>query len=296
MKFGSVEKPEEIDFTLPDDHPDTAKVLSKYENGTPEVYVGCAKWSRKDLKGLYPRGTKDELEYYGSQFNAVELNATFYRNFPSRQVEEWREKVPSDFKFFPKINRQISHRKWLANLGNTKENFLDSVVHFKEKLGTIFLQLREDFSPKHFERVQKFIENWPDDIPLAVELRHPEWFNDSDITADFYSLLEENDIANVIVDTAGRRDLLHMRLTNNSAFIRYVGANHRSDYTRLDDWAQRLKKWNDRGLQNIRFFVHQNEEKASPKLSAYFIEKLNETLGTGLHVPNLEDGEQYDLF
>lgn len=296
MKFGSVEKPGEIDFTLPDDHPDTSKILSKYENGTPEIHVGCAKWSRNDLKGLYPRGTKDELEYYGSQFNAVELNATFYRNFSSRQVEEWREKVSSDFKFFPKINRRISHTKRLANIGKTKENFLDCVVHFEEKLGTIFLQLREDFSPKHFERVQKFIENWPDDIPLAVELRHPGWFNDSDTAVDFYSLLEENDVANVIVDTAGRRDLLHMRLTNNSAFIRYVGANHPSDYTRLDHWVQRLKKWHEQGLQNIRFFVHQNEEKASPKLSAYFIKNINKTLGTKLHVPNLEDGGQYDLF
>ena len=40
-------------------------------------------------------------------------------------------------------------------------------------------------------------------------------------------------ISNVIVDTAGRRDLMHMRLTNPTAFVRYVGANHESDYTRL---------------------------------------------------------------
>ena len=49
--------------------------------------------------------------------------------------------------------------------------------------------------------------------------------------------------ANIIVDTAGRRDMLHMRLTTPSAFIRYVGANHPSDYTRLDDWVERIENW-----------------------------------------------------
>ena len=68
------------------------------------------------------------------------------------------------------------------------------------------------------------------------------------------------------VDTAGRRDMLHMRLTTTSAFIRYVGANAESDYARLDDWLQRLTDWKKLGLQNLYFFVHQNLEKASPLL------------------------------
>lgn len=294
MKFGNVENPDGIDFSLPDDHRDTAQVLSNYGNGKPDIYVGCAKWNRSDLKNFYPRGTKDELEYYASQFNAVELNATFYRNFAPRQVTDWYEKVPDHFRFFPKINRQISHRKWLANLNKTREDFLDSVIHFKEKLGTIFLQLREDFAPKHFDRVQKFIENWPEELSLAVEFRHPDWFNDPDVSGELYHLLEENDVANIIVDTAGKRDLMHMRLTNNNAFIRYVGANHPSDYTRLDDWVQRLKTWNEQGLKNIQFFVHQNEEKASPMLAAHFIKAINGVVDTDLHVPELEG--QSDLF
>lgn len=294
MKFGSVDNPGEIDFALPDDDPQTEKVLSRFKNGTPNVYVGCAKWNRQDLKGLYPRGTKDELSYYGSQFNSVELNATFYRNFTPRQVGNWYEKVPDHFRFFPKVNRQISHRKWLNNLRNTKEDFLNSVVHFKDKLGTIFLQLRDDFSPKHFDRVQKFIEDWNEELSLAIEFRHPEWFHDAKVADELYQLLEENDVANVIVDTAGRRELLHMRLTNNNAFVRYVGANHESDITRLDDWVDRLHTWNKQGLQNIQFFVHQNEEKASPMLAAHFIKAMNDVVGIDLKVPELNG--QGDLF
>jgi len=294
MKFGSVDNPGEIDFALPDDDPQTEKILSRFKNGKPNVYVGCAKWNRQDLKGLYPRGTKDELSYYASQFNSVELNATFYRNFAPRQVSNWYEKVPDHFRFFPQVNRQISHRKWLDNLKNTKEDFLNSVVHFKDKLGTIFLQLRDDFSPKHFDRVQKFIEDWSEELSLAIEFRHPEWFHDAKVADELYDLLEENDVANVIVDTAGRRELLHMRLTNNNAFVRYVGANHESDVARLDDWVDRLHNWNKQGLQNIQFFVHQNEEKASPILAAHFIKAMNDVVGTDLKVPELNG--QGDLF
>ena len=78
-----------------------------------------------------------------------------------------------------------------------------------------------------------------------------------------------------------------MRLTNNEAFIRYVGANHKSDYDRLDDWVVRLNEWVGLGLNKIHFFVHQNLELASPLLSAHFIEKLNTALGTDLTVPKL---------
>ncbi len=81
MQFGKVADPGLIDFTLPKDAPETAKVLAAHQNEADfEVYIGCAKWNRSDLKGFYPRGTKDELTYYAQQFNSIELNATFYKN------------------------------------------------------------------------------------------------------------------------------------------------------------------------------------------------------------------------
>ncbi|HET6527303.1 MAG TPA: DUF72 domain-containing protein [Balneolaceae bacterium] len=298
MKFGRVEKPDTVNFSLPDDHPETKKVLSNFgASGKPQIYVGCAKWNRQELKGFYPRGTKDELEYYASQFNAVELNATFYRNFPADQISSWCEKVPDEFRFFPKVNQQVSHRKWLSDIKEATEDFLNSISHFQDKLGTSFLQLRDKFAPKYFDRVSDFVEFWPQGFPLAVEFRHPDWFNDESVAKDLHALLEENNVANIIVDTAGKRDLMHMRLTNNEAFIRYVGANHPTDYARLDDWTLRLKKWLGEGLQNIHFFVHQNEERESPKLAAHFIEKLNEEIGTNLKIPKSSgDDSQGDMF
>lgn len=292
MKFGSVDHPEEIDFTLPPDHPDTLKALQKSPSDKTQVFVGCAKWNKADLKGFYPRGTKDELEYYSRQFNSIELNATFYRIFPPEQFEKWYEKTPDDFRFFPKLNQEISHWKRLNDdIAPVVDNYLYSTVNLKEKLGCVFLQMHNNFAPKDFDRVINFAESWPKEVPLAVEFRHTDWYNDKVIAEDLYQLLEENNISNIIVDSAGRRDIMHMRLTNSRAFVRYVGANHPSDYTRLDDWVQRLKHWKDNGIEEIDFFVHQNIEKESPLLSAYLIKKLNAELGTDLKIPN-EDQQQ----
>lgn len=289
MKFGSVDHPEDIDFKLPKDHKDTLDVLGKKQAKETRIYVGCAKWNKADLKGFYPRGTKDELEYYSKQFNSIELNATFYRIFPPEQFSKWYDKTPDNFRFFPKLSQEISHWKRLNEDSKpVVDKYLYSAVNLKEKLGCLFLQMHNNFAPKDFNRVEDFAKNWPTEIPLAVEFRHTDWYNDKAVAEDLFQLLEENNISNIIVDTAGRRDLMHMRLTNKRAFIRYVGANHKSDYSRLDDWVKRLKHWIDNGIEEINFFVHQNIEKESPLLSAYFIKQLNAELDMDLKIPNEE--------
>ncbi len=286
MKFGSVDHPGGVDFTLPDDHHENSRVLSTYgSNKNTIFYIGCAKWNRADLKGFYPHGTKDELEYYSTQFNSIELNATFYRLFPPEQFEKWKDKTPDGFKFFPKITQDISQFKRLNEVEELVDRYTHNVSHLDDKLGMVFLQMIGNFAPKDFDRVVRFVEYWPKNIPIAIELRHTDWYNDSAIANDLYGLFETHGVTNIICDTAGRRDLLHMRHTNTKTFIRYNGANHKSDYTRLDDWVARIKEWVDDGIDEINFFVHQNVEKESPLLSAYFIKKLNKTLGLDLEPP-----------
>ena len=298
MKFGKVDHPENVDFTLPIDHIDTSRVLQQgSKNGKPEIYVGCAKWNRQDLKGFYPRGTKDELHYYGSQFNSIELNATFYNFYSTEQITKWKDKTPDNFRFFPKIPQMISHMKRLLNVEAMTEEFCNSIAAFDEKLGSCFLQLHNNFGPKNFDRLEGFLSEFPKGVELAVEVRNTEWIHNEGVAQQFYSLLESLNMNNIITDTAGRRDLLHMRLTSPRAFVRYVGANHPSDYSRLDDWIERIKQWSDQGIEQIYFFVHQNLEKESPLLSAYFIGKLNSELGYNIPIPaTLNSGSTPTLF
>ena len=289
MKFGQVEDPSNIDFTLPKDHQKTSEILKKSTSKNMEISIGCAKWNKTDLKGFYPKGTKDELTYYGTQFNSIELNATFYGMPSPEQVQTWKEKTPAEFKFFPKITNTVSHFRRLLNITDVVTQFATAVLNFDEKLGMVFLQLHDNFKPKDYERLEKFVQEWPKEVPLAIELRNNEWFTDEEIFNKTCELFEKHQITNIIVDTAGRRDMLHMRLTTPVAFIRYVGANAESDYTRLDDWIERIKIWKEEGLEKLYFFVHQNIEKASPLLSAYFIENLNKEFGTSIHIPEMAE-------
>lgn len=285
MKFGQVADPSKIDFTIPPTPAETLDLLKKNKSDRPlEVYVGCAKWNKTDLKGFYPRGTKDELAYYATQFNSIELNATFYNSPSKQQVETWREKTPKEFKFFPKIPQSISHYSRLLNTDEKVKEFVDATVLFEDKFGMAFLQLIDNFKPKDFDRLEKFLRDFPKGYPLAVEVRNEEWFK-PEVAEKFYKVLEETNKTNVLVDTAGRRDMMHMRLTTPTGFIRYVGANHPSDYTRLDEWIETIVQWKEAGLQQLYFFIHQNVEVESPLLAAQFISKLNKAIGTDLPIP-----------
>jgi uncharacterized protein YecE (DUF72 family) len=289
MKFGQSENPEVIDFRLPADDPRTAEILKQNDTSKPlSIYVGCAKWNKTDLKNFYPRGTRDELTYYSRQFNSIELNATFYSMPGRNQVITWKDKAPDNFRFFPKITQSISHMRRLNDVQALTSEYCDNISNFEDKLGMVFLQLHDNFKYKNYDRLVSFIESFPKAIPLAVELRNTEWFNDRTISDEVYALFEKHLVTNIVVDTAGRRDLLHMRLTTPKAFVRYVGANDpQSDRERLDDWVERLKVWVDQGIRDIYFFVHQNIEMESPFLSAYFIERLNKEFGLALKIPTL---------
>lgn len=293
MQFGKVADPGKVDFSLPKDAPDTARVLKAAKPTDEfEISVGCAKWNKTDLKGFYPKGTKDELAYYSTQFNSIELNATFYGMPSWQQVETWKNKTPDNFRFFPKLTNTISHFKRLIDVDEPIGEFCNAVSNFEHKLGMAFLQLHDNFKPRDFDRLKQVLENFPPEIPLAVEVRNEEWFSDKKISKAYGDLLEKLGMANIIVDTAGRRDMLHMRLTSPVAFVRYVGANHPSDKARLDDWLTRIKKWRKDGLQKLYFFVHQNIELESPLLATHFIEGINKAFKQKLTIPARQSNQQ----
>jgi uncharacterized protein YecE (DUF72 family) len=293
MKFGRTEDLGNIDFTLPPDSLENFGILEQNSlDKSLMVYVGCAKWNKAELKNFYPRGTKDELAYYSTQFNSIELNATFYRIPDIEQVVSWKQRTPDGFRFFPKVNQRISHLRRLKDVQQLVEEYCDHISHFEEKLGMAFLQLHNNFGPKNFERMVNFVKNFPVAVPLAVEIRNTDWVNNPAFSKEIFGLFEDHQVTNILVDTAGRRDLLHMRLTTPVAFVRYVGANDpKKDRERLDEWVVRLKTWRGLGLREIYFFVHQNIEMESPLLSAYFIGKLNEAFGLTLQIPKMKGEE-----
>lgn len=293
MEFGrvSAEELNNIDFRLPDDRPETTALLtSKKKKNTPEILVGCAKWGRKDWVGkIYPKGTKeaDFLSHYARHFKCIELNATFYKMPTKAQTSAWSKKAgDDDFKFCPKFTQSITHLRRLKNTKELVDQFLDGISGFEKKLGPIFLMLHPGMGPKGLETVQNFILELPKDIEVFTELRHEEWFSDAPSFKTVFNFLEQQGRGSIITDASGRRDCVHMRLTTPGAFIRFVGNGlHPTDYTRIDEWVQRIKLWMGQGIERVYFFMHQHEELHSPELCRYLIAELNKHCGTQIPVP-----------
>lgn len=304
MDFGKVgaDALNEIDFSLPADAPGTTQLLKKVKgNKKPQVFVGCAKWGRKDWVGkIYPEKTKeaDFLRHYAKHFNCIELNATFYRLPTEKQVEGWKDKVGEGFQFCPKFTDVISHFKRLKDAEEVTQAFLRGISAFGENLGPVFLQLPPNFTPKNYEALKNYLEGLPTDIQVFTELRSPKWFLEENFEHVF-SMMEHTKIGSVITDASGRRDCVHMRLTTPTAFIRFVGNGlHPTDYSRVDDWVQRIKSWMDQGIESVYFFMHQHEEIHSPELSRYVIQQLNKHCHTTIQEPQFvgEQSGNLDLF
>jgi uncharacterized protein YecE (DUF72 family) len=290
MKFGrvSAEELDQLELSLPSDHK-SIRELSGKKSKAPKVYIGCAKWGRKEWLGLlYPEGTseKDFLNNYVNHFNAIELNGTFYGT-KKAHIEKWAESGVKGFKFCPKFTQIISHRKRLKEAEQITEYYLDAINAFGDYFGKAFLQLPENFGPKNFDIFKSYIQSLPGDAPVTVELRHKGWFEDKTIFDETVSMLRENNKGIVITDVAGRRDALHMAITTPYTFIRFNGYDlHQSDYSRMDEWALRLKSWLESGLEEIYFFLHQEDERHTPETSSYFTGKINEVCNLDLRLPN----------
>ncbi len=291
---------DKIDFSLPED-PEANKLVLKKTESKPVVYLGCAKWGRKEWVGkIYPKGTKDAqfLDQYVKHYNSIELNATHYKVYKPEEIMKWAAKAAGkNFKFCPKVTNSISHYSGFNNVDFLTTSFLEGILAFGENLGPIFLQVSEKYSPKQRGKLFDYLKTLPTDLQFFLEVRHPDWFSDKGINKELFDTLRSLNIGAVITDTAGRRDCAHMELTIPKTFIRYVGNSlHRTDYTRTDEWVARIKNWLDHGLQELYFFMHMHDEAFSPELTVYLVDKLNAVCGLQLPRPQFVQGGLFDQF
>lgn len=291
MEFGRVQAHElpEVNFTLPPDSLLTINTLKESNRKEPlQVHVGCAKWGRKEwVDKIYPPKTKEAnfLDEYVKHFDCIELNATFYQVYGPETIAKWAEKadVNPNFKFCPKFSQSISHIRRLKNAEEMTTAFYNGIMAFGKHLGPVFLQLSDNYTPKSYPELKAYLEHLPKDVPVFVEVRHKEWFSSIGTDHDVFKLLSDLNIGSVITDASGRRDCVHMHLSTPHAFIRFVGNSlDRTDYARVDEWVERIKQWNEAGLQSVWFFMHQHDERFSPELCDYVIEKMNEALNVQL--------------
>ena len=109
-----------------------------------KLYIGISGWHYKHWRGkFYPAGLKPEeqLDYYLTFFDTVEINNWFYRLPTRERFLKWHGDTPSKFLFSVKASRYITHMKKLNESEDALEVFLTRAEALAEKLGTILFQL-----------------------------------------------------------------------------------------------------------------------------------------------------------
>lgn len=284
MEFGKVpsNRLSKIDFNIPSQDPRTwlrFRLHAEKRCGL-RVGIGCPVWSVKDWLGeIYPShiAPKDYLFYYSRQFNSIELNSSHYRVPDQETVKRWRDTVPNDFRFNPKLPQEVSHRLPLSADSPEFRDFIRNMMLLEDKLGMSFLQLPPHFDPGSLPDLRRFLRLIPHDFPIAVEVRHPALFSENMLIDPLYDILSSAGAHSVITDVAGRRDVLHTSLTSLKVMVRFVGNDlHPTDHSRIQSWVNRLQNWFELGLEQVEFFVHEPQDKNVPHLIAHFIDLLNE--------------------
>ncbi|MEZ4905864.1 MAG: DUF72 domain-containing protein [Spirosomataceae bacterium] len=151
------------------------------------------------------------------------------------------------------------------------------------------MQLGPYFEPRQQKALARFLQQLPPQFPIAVEFRHPDWFSNQTVWQETLHLLAEAGAGTVISDVAGRRDVLHLSLTNDTLVLRFVGNElHPTDFSRVDAWTQQLKEWFEVGLKTAYIFVHCGENLHAPELTKYWITQLNYQCGFDIPPPRIQ--------
>lgn len=303
MKFGKLADISPVDFSLAPTDGQSLALLAKTDPAQPfRAFVGCPMWGNKGWIGkIYPPGAKapDFLHLYSHSFQTIELNTTHYRVPDAAGIKKWKEAAVSGFTFCPKVPQRISHYSKLQNCQEQVTLFCDRIALFEEKLGCCFLQLHESFSPAQLPVLARFLEEFPQGIPLAVEFRHADWFFQRQLLTEVRQVLESHQVCPLITDVAGRRDVSHGTLCNGTAMIRFVGNGlHPTDFSRADRWVEQITDWVEKGLKALYFFVHEPDDTFAPEMGKYVIAGLNRALNLDLPIPGIPDlpGNQMQLF
>ena len=265
------------------------------------IYFGCPVWSFRGWVGnFYPKGTKstDFLREYAGRLTTIEGNTTFYAVPAIKTIASWIEQTPEAFRFCPKIPKAISHNGKLLDYADRALQFVDVMRPLASRLGPMFLQLPPSYSPRLMDDLTKFLEVWPREIRLGVEVRHLDWF-DAPHRDSLNQLLVNFNMARVVIDTRPIRTLagdasiagssyesllearerkpdvpVFLERTADFIFLRFIGHPELSqNFPVMDEWVKYLVE--EMNLGSSAFvFCHSPDNLIAPEICREFHRRI----------------------
>ena len=180
-------------------------MISRVSNKlNPLLRLGTSSFTAEGWeKTFYPKGTqaRDYLSYHATQFDTLEVDATYYRIPTASTVKGWYTKTPENFLFALKTPQEITHERVMVDADSAMTEFLRVTEPLGEKLGVILLQFpyfnKKTFAgPAEFlARLKVFLEKLPTDRRFGVEVRNKYWLG-----PPLYDLLRRHNAALALID------------------------------------------------------------------------------------------------
>ena len=231
--------------------------MSKIKPG--KIWIGTSNVVVPGNKQHFPPAFQNSsrLHYYGSLFNSVELNTTFYKIPMRKTFEKWSLEVPEDFQFSIKLNKEITHAKKLSAGLDIIDRFVEAADGLGNKKGCLLIQFPGKITLDYYDqvaaillRIQKADQH--DHWRTAVEFRHSSWY-----IGETYELLNESAAAIVLHDIVKGKNA---DILTKASFvdIRFHGpsGDYRSSYADadLEKYATKIMQWSKEGKSVYAYF------------------------------------------
>jgi uncharacterized protein YecE (DUF72 family) len=207
------------------------------------AYIGTSGWSYEAWSNGFYSGVpkKDWLPYAASRFTGLEVNGTFYHQFPRSVFEGWKNATPPEFRFTMKAHRYLTHVKRLEVPRKSFDEQRRAAAGLGDKLAAVLWQLpgnlrRDD---DRLERFARLLRSWPE-TRHALEFRHPSWFDDevARLLQLHHLAVCQSDSADWPLWDAVTTDVVYARLHGHAiTYISPYGARG------LRPWAERIRGW-----------------------------------------------------
>ena len=208
-----------------------------------KMHIGTCSWKYDSWKEIVYPETNDInfLKEYSKHFDTVEIDQWFWSLFDnkvvlpdSKTVKEYKNSVPSDFKFTIKVPNSItlthpySSNKNVLPAPNKNflsaelfETFLQKLKPIEKQIGCLMLQFeymnKQKMPSLHIfqNKLFDFINELPKSIPpIAVEIRNPNY-----LTENYFKFLYDLNIYHVFLEGYFMPSI-HSVFENNKDYIK----------------------------------------------------------------------------